>query len=97
MNNSSSLDKRVYWLDFARVFAIISITLNHTVNRTFDMDDTISEFNELPLGLFVFKAFIQIISRIGVPIFLMITGSLLLELGAFVGSIVLIVVIRRFK
>ena len=43
------------------------------------MSDTFAEFSSIPFELSVFKAFIQILSRIGVPIFLMITGALLLS------------------
>lgn len=28
--------QRIYWLDVARAVAIISITLNHAVNRAYD-------------------------------------------------------------
>lgn len=72
-------NKRVYWLDLARASAIVSITLNHAVNRSFDMNNTMLEASVLPTSLSFFKAFVQIISRIGVPIFLMITGALLLK------------------
>lgn len=27
---------RIYWLDVARAVAVVSITLNHAVNRTFE-------------------------------------------------------------
>lgn len=80
LQNKGLVKERVFWLDVARVFAIISITLNHAVNRTFDMhENTMLEFSTISLGLSVFKGFVQVLSRIGVPIFLMITGALLLK------------------
>ena len=36
--------RRLFWLDAARAFAIISITFNHAINRAFDMhNDTMLE------------------------------------------------------
>lgn len=68
---------RIYYLDIARVIAIISITLNHAVGRSFDLhNDTMLEYNTLPLYLTVIKTVAYIFSRIGVPLFLMISGGI---------------------
>lgn len=72
--------KRIYWLDIARVFAIISISMNHAVNHTFDnYNNTLYEFNKLPYILTCIKSGVSVFSRLGVPIFLMISGALLLN------------------
>ena len=70
---------RIYYLDVARAIAIISITFNHAVNRTFNIySGTISEYQTIPVLVTVLKSVLYIFSRIGVPFFLMITGALLL-------------------
>ena len=72
--------KRIYWLDAARVTAIISISLNHAVNRSYDnYIDQMSEFLAIPFASTIFKAVISVFSRLGVPLFLMISGALLLK------------------
>ena len=72
--------KRIYWLDVARVVAIISITLNHAVNRAYDnYENQMAEFFSIPLASTMFKTVISIFSRLGVPLFLMISGTLLLR------------------
>ena len=72
--------ERVAYFDYARVFAIISISLNHAVNRTFDnYEDTQAEFLSMEYSLQVIKASVSVFSRIGVPIFLMLTGALILS------------------
>lgn len=72
--------KRIYWLDVARVVAIISISLNHAVNRAYDnYANQMAEFLSIPLASTIFKTVISIFSRLGVPLFLMISGTLLLR------------------
>lgn len=71
---------RSYYLDIARTIAIISISLNHAVNRTYDnYSDQAGEFLEISLISSVFKAVVTVFSHIGVPLFLMISGALLLH------------------
>lgn len=67
---------RRLWLDAARVFAIISISSNHAITRAFG--GTESSFSAFPLYASVFRAVVFVFSRLGVPIFLMISGALLL-------------------
>lgn len=77
---SESSASRIYWLDVARVVAIISITLNHAVNRTYEnYTDQAVEFSNISLLSSMFKAVVTVFSHIGVPLFLMISGSLLLK------------------
>lgn len=78
--HAESPSSRIYWLDVARVVAVISITLNHAVNRTYsNYTNQVGEFNSIPLLSSVFKSVITVFSHIGVPLFLMISGSLLLK------------------
>lgn len=81
--NSKNVQKndknRIEYIDVARAIAIVSITCNHAVNRTFNVaSDSFTEFNTIPFYLTLIKAIIYTFSRIGVPIFLMISGVLLL-------------------
>jgi len=79
MNNMNA-KRRIYWLDVARVVAIISISLNHAVNRSYDnYTNQMAEFMTIPLASTVFKAVISVFSHLGVPLFLMISGALLLK------------------
>lgn len=72
--------KRLFYLDVARVIAILSITLNHAVNRSYDnYGNQMVEYFALPLASTLFKTVISVFSRIGVPLFLMITGVLILN------------------
>ena len=77
--SNPTASRRIYYLDLARFIAIISISMNHAVNRSFDVyGDSLAELNELPLYMTIIKCVWYIFSRIGVPIFLMISGALLL-------------------
>ena len=72
--------KRIFYLDVARSLAIFSITLNHAVNRTYDNYVHIQEeFFSTRFSSNVLKAGLTVFSRLGVPLFLMITGALLLN------------------
>lgn len=72
--------KRMFYLDLARVIAIISISLNHAVNRSYrNYSGQMAEFLAIPFGSTLFKTVITVFSRIGVPLFLMITGVLILN------------------
>lgn len=71
--------QRIYYLDILRTIAIISITLNHAVNRSFDVYiNQMDEFQSIPIGQTILKTLFCTFSRLGVPLFLMITGALLL-------------------
>ena len=75
-----TLRPRKYYLDIARVLAVISITLNHAVNRSYDnYYYQQAEFQSIALWDSAFKAVITVFSHIGVPLFLMISGVLLLS------------------
>ena len=72
--------QRTFYLDFARVIAIISITINHAVNRTYHTHtDQLAEYLAIPLSSTLLKVVVYIFSRMGVPLFLMITGVLIMN------------------
>lgn len=72
--------KRSICLDVARVIAVISISLNHAVNRTFqNYSGQQAEFLSIPLWSTLIKTGATIFSKLGVPLFLMISGALLLN------------------
>lgn len=71
---------RVFWLDIARFIAIISITMNHAVNRTLNLEKLLDNFSfDLIDFDILLRTGIYIFSRLGVPIFFMITGALILN------------------
>jgi|GEM_PF-194130 len=68
---------RIAWLDIARSFAIFSVIVVHCTERIYSMD-----FDKLQtMGVFspMFRNVLFTVGRIGVPLFLMITGYLLLD------------------
>lgn len=70
---------RYYWLDVARVIAVLSITLNHAVNRAYDnYGNQMAEFLSISSASTLVKTVVTVFSRMGVPLFLMISGVLLL-------------------
>lgn len=72
--------KRQYYLDIARVIAIIAVSLNHALSRSFaHAENQMAEYLTIPLGLTLFKTVCAIFSNLGVPLFLMITGVLILN------------------
>lgn len=73
-------NKRILYLDILRAIAIISITFNHAVNRSFAINSgQFLEFQDIPLYLTIIKVVLYAFSRIGVPLFVMISGALLLS------------------
>lgn len=69
---------RSYYLDIARTIAIISISLNHAVNRTYDnYFGQMEEFLESSYLSSLLKSVVTVFSHLGVPLFLMISGALL--------------------
>ena len=71
---------RILYLDAARCAAILMIALNHAVNRTWDnYEKAQEEFASVGLASTILKTLLTIASRYGVPLFLMITGALILS------------------
>ncbi len=77
---TQSVKKRYPELDLIRVIAVFMITLNHAVNRAYDnYDGQIEEYAALSGFENLVKAFATVISHYGVPLFLMVTGALILD------------------
>lgn len=73
-------EKRQYYLDILRAVAIISITLNHAVNRSYaNYSGQMAEFYSIPLWSTMLKTVVTVFSKIGVPLFMMITGVLIMN------------------
>lgn len=71
--------KRVYWLDVARVLAIVCIVVCHATTRSFTISSgTLEELQAYGALFSIGKALLYTFSRLGVPLFLMITGALML-------------------
>ena len=80
-HGASMKRQRIIYLDIARCIAILSISLNHAVNRTYTnyvKASIIEEFHELSRASIILKTVVTVFSRIGAPLFLMITGALIL-------------------
>ena len=76
----STAKERVLYLDVARTMALLLIVLNHVVNRTFDIySEPYLEYETMPHYMSFIKALTSILSRVGVPLFLMITGAIMLN------------------
>ena len=73
-------ETRILYLDAARSFAIVMVALNHAVNRTWvNYGEVAAEFRRLGLPSVWLKALLTVASHLGVPLFLMITGALILS------------------
>ena len=71
---------RILYLDAARCAAVFLIALNHAVNRSWaNFGAVAEEFHSISLPSTVVKALLTVASRYGVPLFLMITGALILR------------------
>lgn len=71
---------RQFWLDAARAIAVISITVNHAVNRSWNIHGgSIAELHQIPWLSTALKIALTIFGHLGVPLFLMISGTLLLK------------------
>ena len=70
---------RIPYLDIARTAAIFAITSTHAFNRSFAVyAGSGEEFLRISFFAALFKALFYILNRFGVPLFLMITGALML-------------------
>lgn len=73
IDNSS----RIYWIDVARSLAIICVILCHSVEGVYPLDIHSILALSFQARLFVFT--LMLVGRLGVPIFLVLTGYLLLN------------------
>lgn len=72
-----NISKRIEWLDFARMIAIIAVVLCHATEGVYSLSlDYISSIS-VRSKIFAFTVFT--FGRIGVPLFLIISGYLLLD------------------
>lgn len=71
------VSNRIDWIDIARCFAIICVVLNHSIENTYIL--SVENMSAFPLKTHVFAMGLFTFGRLGVPIFLMITGYLLLD------------------
>ncbi len=79
--NNKTTTGRVVWLDFARFIAIISISMNHAVAAVYGIFSLSHDDFNTGRGIFseTFRAVCFVFSRLGVPLFLMLSGVLLLK------------------
>ena len=76
----SNATKRHVYLDIARIFAILSITCYHAFSRSFALGvNHLQEYTSHCLLFTVLKSLLYVFCRLGVPMFLAITGALLLN------------------
>lgn len=80
IDNSSmqlaTTNKRIIYIDIARTFAIIFVVLCHSIELIYSMD--LKEWVQLSIISQIFRTVVLTVGRLGVPIFLFITGELLL-------------------
>lgn len=69
-------EKHIEWIDFARTFAIFCVVLCHTVEKIYPFNLDYIKSISVQSRMFCFFGFT--LGRCGVPVFLMITGYLLL-------------------
>ncbi len=71
---------RQFSYDVIRTFAILFVTFNHAINRSFsNYGAQYLDFERYSFFSNLFKASVTVLSHIGVPLFLMLTGSLILS------------------
>lgn len=76
--NGCNLEKnRIIYLDIARTFAIIFVVLCHSVELIYKMN--LQGWVSISLNARIFKTIVFTLGRIGVPLFLFLTGYLLLN------------------
>lgn len=76
-NTKASLtEQRIYWLDFVRSLAIFLVVLNHAVEVVYSNSPTDFASYSTPSAMFFLSAFN--LGRHGVPLFLLLTGYLMI-------------------
>lgn len=77
MNGDKIKKDRIIYLDIARTFAIIFVVLCHSVELIYKMN--LQGWVSISLNARIFKTIVFTLGRIGVPLFLFLTGYLLLN------------------
>lgn len=72
-------EKRDIKLDLVRTIAILMICFNHAISTFYDDQVNFELFNKIGIGSQVYMVTTYILSRIGVPLFLFLTGALVLN------------------
>ena len=63
--NGAAPRGRLFWLDGARTVAVISITTNHALNRTWNMDvGSVAELQSISMASTLMKIFFSIFSTL---------------------------------
>lgn len=63
--NGAAPRVRLFWLDVARTVAVISITTNHALNRTWNMDvGSVAELQSISMASTLMKIFFSIFSTL---------------------------------
>lgn len=75
--NNENINCRVDWLDLVRSIAIITVVVCHTIENLFYADIYLMESPSL--GARLFALLFHTVGRMGVPLFLFLTGYLLLD------------------
>lgn len=70
-------NKRILWLDYARAFAIFSVLLVHSAEYAYALKP--EEILKLGTVSSLIRLASIVVGRLGVPIFLMLSGYLLLD------------------
>ncbi len=72
--------QRYFSLDITRSLAIVFVTFNHAINRSFEnYNGQYLDFSRYSFQANIFKSSVTVLSHLGVPLFLMITGFLILN------------------
>lgn len=69
--------KRIYTIDLARTFAILCVLLTHATESVYDFSSDF--FCTAPNRITVLGVLLHTIGRLGVPVFVMLTGYLMLD------------------
>ncbi|MGB7815440.1 MAG: acyltransferase family protein [Methylotenera sp.] len=73
--HKSSASRRAAWADLCRVVAMFGVVLIHSCGATF------YQYGKVPIGDWLSANFLDSLSRCSVPLFVMISGALLLKRG----------------
>lgn len=78
--NNKETCARLFYLDVSRVIAIAAVVSNHALSRSFAIwNNTYEAYLNAGWARTLIKGIIYVCSRLGVPLFLMVTGALFLE------------------